>query len=291
MHINMKYYVVSIGAIFISLGIGILVGFNINDDQVLSDQQSQVIKDLDTKFDELKVTNDNLEKTLQTLNGKYEKSIDYINKNVDLLVSEKLVDKNIGIISTNEKNNYTTEIQSILTKAGGNIAFDIVINNNVFNDEKIKELSEKLQKEMKTSKEVVTYIVDSLNDIENKQKLEELEKMELIKVNYLSENYNNYDEVVLAGGSNGKLGMEPFENIDLNLMNKFKEMEIVVVGVQNSDSKVPYVDSYFKEKISTVDNINEGVGKLSLVTLLQDTNILGQFGRLESSESLIPYKK
>ena len=29
MHINMKYYVVTIGAIFISLGVGMLVGFNL----------------------------------------------------------------------------------------------------------------------------------------------------------------------------------------------------------------------------------------------------------------------
>ena len=62
MHINMKYYIVSIGAIFISLGIGILVGYNLNYDQELSKQQASVISDLDNKFDALKVTNDNLEK-------------------------------------------------------------------------------------------------------------------------------------------------------------------------------------------------------------------------------------
>ena len=64
MHINMKYYIVSIGAIFISLGIGILVGYNLNYDQELSKQQASVISDLDNKFDALKVTNDNLEKSL-----------------------------------------------------------------------------------------------------------------------------------------------------------------------------------------------------------------------------------
>ena len=51
MHINMKYYIVSIGAIFISLGIGILVGYNLNYDQELSKQQASVISDLDNKFD------------------------------------------------------------------------------------------------------------------------------------------------------------------------------------------------------------------------------------------------
>ena len=49
MHINMKYYVVSIGAIFIALGIGMLVGFNLNYDQELSKQQATIIEDLDKK--------------------------------------------------------------------------------------------------------------------------------------------------------------------------------------------------------------------------------------------------
>ena len=64
MHINMKYYVVSIGAIFIALGIGMLVGFNLNYDQELSKQQATIIEDLDKKFENLKTKNDELETAL-----------------------------------------------------------------------------------------------------------------------------------------------------------------------------------------------------------------------------------
>ncbi|MDM8129349.1 copper transporter, partial [Paraclostridium benzoelyticum] len=39
----MKYYIVTIGAIFIALGIGMLVGFNLNYDQELSKQQAAII--------------------------------------------------------------------------------------------------------------------------------------------------------------------------------------------------------------------------------------------------------
>ena len=67
----MKYYIVSIGAIFISLGIGILVGYNLNYDQELSKQQASIINDLDSKFNKLKDTNDSLEKSLDNLKGEY----------------------------------------------------------------------------------------------------------------------------------------------------------------------------------------------------------------------------
>ena len=83
MHINMKYYIVTIGAIFISLGIGMLVGFNLNYDQELSKQQAQIIGDLDVKFEELREKNNDLENKLKEINTSYDKTIDYINNNAD----------------------------------------------------------------------------------------------------------------------------------------------------------------------------------------------------------------
>lgn len=291
MHINMKYYIVSIGAIFISLGIGILVGYNLNYDQELSKQQASVISDLDSKFDSLKVTNDNLEKSLVDLNEDYDKAIAFINDNVDSLVADKLIDKNIGIISTNQDNDYTSEIKDIITKANGNVSFDIVINNNIFNEQKIEELSTKLNLEMKSTKDVMVYIEKILSENNATTKLRELEDANMIKINALNENYQSYDSVVMAGGNNGKSGKDQYENIDKVLIETLKDKDKNIVGVQQSNTKFSYVDLYSNDKVTTIDNIDEGLGKLSLVMVLQDSNIAGKFGNLEGSDSIIPYKK
>lgn len=291
MHINMKYYIVSIGAIFISLGIGILVGYNLNYDQELSKQQASVISDLDSKFDSLKVTNDNLEKSLANLNEEYDKAIAFINDNVDSLVADKLIDKNIGIISTNQDNDYTSEIKDIITKANGNVSFDIVINNNIFNEQKIEELSTKLNLEMKSTKDVMVYIEKILSENNATTKLRELEDANMIKINALNENYQSYDSVVMAGGNNGKSGKDQYENIDKVLIETLKDKDKNIVGVQQSNTKFSYVDLYSNDKVTTIDNIDEGLGKLSLVMVLQDSNIAGKFGNLEGSDSIIPYKK
>ena len=291
MHINMKYYIVSIGAIFISLGIGILVGYNLNYDQELSKQQASVISDLDSKFDSLKVTNDNLEKSLADLNEDYDKAIAFINDNVDSLVADKLIDKNIGIISTNQDNDYTSEIKDIITKANGNVSFDIVINNNIFNEQKIEELSTKLNLEMKSTKDVMVYIEKILSENNATTKLRELEDANMIKINALNENYQSYDSVVMAGGNNGKSGKDQYENIDKVLIETLKDKDKNIVGVQQSNTKFSYVGLYSNDKVTTIDNIDEGLGKLSLVMVLQDSNIAGKFGNLEGSDSIIPYKK
>ena len=275
MHINMKYYIVSIGAIFISLGIGILVGYNLNYDQELSKQQASVISDLDNKFDALKVTNDNLEKSLADLSDDYDKAIAFINDNVNNLVVGRLTDKNIGIISTNQDNDYTKEINEIITTANGNVAFDITLNNNIFNEKKIEALATKLNLEIKDTKDIIVYIEDA----------------EMIKINSLNENYQSYNSVVIAGGNNGKLGKEQYENIDKILIETLKDKDKNIVGVQESNTKFSYVDLYFNDKVTTIDNVDEGIGKLSLVMVLQDSSIAGKFGKLEGSDSIIPYKK
>lgn len=291
MHINMKYYIVSIGAIFISLGIGILVGYNLNYDQELSKQQASVISDLDNKFDALKVTNDNLEKSLADLSDDYDKAIAFINDNVNNLVVGRLTDKNIGIISTNQDNDYTKEINEIITTANGNVAFDITLNNNIFNEKKIEALATKLNLEIKDTKDIIVYIEEALSESNASLKLKELEDAEMIKINSLNENYQSYNSVVIVGGNNGKLGKEQYENIDKILIETLKDKDKNIVGVQQSNTKFSYVDLYFNDKVTTIDNVDESIGKLSLVMVLQDSSIAGKFGKLEGSDSIIPYKK
>ena len=291
MHINMKYYIVSIGAIFISLGIGILVGYNLNYDQALSEQQASIINDLDSKFNKLKDTNDSLEKSLDNLKGEYNKAIDFINKNVDSLVLNRLTDKSIGIISTNQDNNYTTAIDGIITKANGKVAFDIVLKNNIYNEKKLEELSAKLNIEFKSTKDVMVYIEQVLSEKSAAEKLKNLENLEIIKINVLNDNYQNYDSIVLAGGNNGKSGKEQYEKIDKVLIDTLKDKEKNIIGVQESNAKFSYIELYSQNKITTVDNIEENIGKLSLVMLLQDSSIAGEFGIFDNSESILPYKK
>jgi len=291
MHINMKYYIVSIGAIFISLGIGILVGYNLNYDQELSKQQATVINDLDNKFNTLKETNDNLEKSLANLNEDYDKAIAFINDNVNSLVANRLTDKSIGIISTNQDNDYTKDIDNIITTANGDIAFDIVLKNNILNEKKIEELSTKLNLEFKTTKDIIVYIEQALSENNASEKLKQLESENIIKINSLNENYQAYDSVVIAGGNNGKTGKEQYNKLDKIVIETLKENEKYIVGVQQTSAKFSYVDLYSNDKITTIDNIDEGTGKLSLVIVLQDSTIEGKFGKLEGSDSIIPYKR
>ena len=291
MHINMKYYIVSIGAIFIALGIGMLVGFNLNYDQEMSKQQANIISDLDKKFDNLKEKNDTLEKDLAKITEEYNKSIEFIDANFDKILVNELLDKNIGVISTNQSEDYTKDIEETIVKANGNIAFNIAIKNTIYDEKKLEEVSTKLGLEIKDANDIVTYILDSLNSTDAKVKLASLEELELIKVNDINNEYMSYDSVVLAGGSDSKTSKDDFEKIDKFLISKLKEEKKSVVGVEKSTTTNSYIELYSNEKVSTVDNIEQKSGKLAMVILLKDSNILGNYGILDTAQSTLPYQK
>ncbi|MFI3210377.1 MAG: copper transporter [Peptostreptococcaceae bacterium] len=289
MHINMKYYIVSIGSIFISLGIGMLVGFNLNYDEELSKQQEIIISDLNVRFEELKENNNMLDEELEESKANYDNGLSFIENNSEFLIKDRLIDKNIGLFSTNQENKYNQELRNIIEISGANLAFDITIMNNSFNKDKIAEISDILELEFTSSEDIIDYVIESLsNSIEELYRLQELE---LITIDFLGENYNEYESVILAGGNNGELKEELFNNIDKPLTDTLKNNGKHIIGVQRDDSKFSYINHYFENKISTVDNINTSIGKLSLVMLLEDINILGKYGESEESDKLIPFEK
>lgn len=289
MHINMKYYIVTIGAIFIALGIGMLVGFNLNYDQELSKQQAAIIDDLDAKFEDIKTTNDELEGKLDKKESEYKKLVNYLNQNYLVLIKDQLQGKNVGIISTTENYDYTQDISKTITDANGSVAYDIVLKSGLTNKDKIKELDSALQLQLKTEKDVVNYIMSCLKEENAMDKLQQLEKLEMIKINYLSDNYLDCSQVVMASGDTNE-SSNKFTNIDKIIIDKLKEDGKYVIGTQKSDVKFSDLENYKKDKIPTINNSQQGTGKLSLVYALRDSVEKGNFGMGDKVDSIIPFK-
>lgn len=287
MHANMKFYVVSMGGIFISLGIGMLVGFNLNYDQELSNQQTEIIKDLDSKFEVLKDTNNSLKEDLNKLNLNYGKAVDFISNNASKLTAGELESQKIGIITINSTNaNY---IQDAITNANGNVLFNINITSKALDSKILEELSSKLEVEVKTTEDFVSYLIEALNKEDFESKLKQLEELGLINLNILEDKIINSDSVVLMNNTTDEQIIENTRNIEKALVEKLKNENKYLIGVKTINSSYN-MELYSENSVSTIDNIDEGTGQLALVSLLKDRNIVGNFGSSEGSDSLIPYK-
>ena len=290
MNINMKYYIVTICAIFIALGVGILVGFNLNYDQALSKQQSEVLESFNTEFEALKDKNKTLQSEINDLDGNVDDLKEYIDNNIDILTQDALTDKNTGIILTSDNNDYSEDIENLILKANGTVSFNIMIKDNISNEEKLSELSKSLNKTFKSSQDIIDYIVDSLDNTKGYEQLYALEDLGVIKINNINKgNYQAYDSVVLLGNLSGKDAKDKFNKKEKLILNDLKEKNKYLVCVNQNNEDNTILKLYSDNNISTIGNINEGIGKVSLITLLKNQNIVGDYGDSDLSKKIIAY--
>lgn len=290
MHINMKYYIVSIGAIFLALGIGILVGFNLNNNEEMTKQQANIIKQLDSEFDEIKEENTNLKKELTGTDKKYDALIDYVNKNTDSLMTGSLEGKRVALVSTYGRTENTDKLKNIVSEYDGTVAFDLTFNKEITDEEIIKEASDKTGEKFKSTADVVNYVFDMLKR-GNAEALTPLQDLKMIKLDAADGDISNFSSAIISASSESKDSKKQFDNLDKFVVSKLKSQNKYIVEAQTTNSKTSYVEEYAKNKVATVDNIDEKTGVLSLVALVQDENLVGNFGRLETASSLIPVEK
>ena len=290
MNINMKYYIVTICAIFIALGVGILVGFNLNYDQALSKQQSEVLESFNTEFEALKDKNKTLQSETNDLDGNVDDLKEYIDNNIDILTQDALTDKNTGIILTSDNNDYSEDIENLILKANGTVSFNIMIKDNISNEEKLAELSKSLNKTFKSSQDIINYIVESLDNTKGYEQLYALEDLGVIKINNINKGkYQAYDSVVLLGNLSGKDAKDKFNKKEKLILNDLKEKNKYLVCVNQNNEDNTILKLYSDNNISTIGNINEGIGKVSLITLLKNQNIVGDYGDSDLSKKIIAY--
>ncbi len=291
MNINMKYYIVTIGSIFLALGIGIIVGFNLNYDQELSKQQSEVLSEFEDRFDSLNQEKADLNTQMDNLSQNYDKLVSYISKNYNLLIEDALTNKNTGIILTNEKNDYSEELETLIKDSQGNLAFNIVLKDTIEDEKKLKELSDNIETEIKTSQDCINYIIDCLKGVNAEENLRKLQELDLIEVKSLDNNYASYDSVVIVGENEDENMQNSFEVKEKNLISKLKAEKKYLVAVQRETSNSQFIKLCADSNISTIDNIDSEIGKISLSMLIKDESIVGNYGKGKDVNDLMPFSK
>lgn len=290
MHINMKYYIVSIGAIFLALGIGILVGFNLNNNEEMNKQQAAIIEQLDEEFNSIQKENDTLSSDLKNTDKKYNALVEYVNENADALMSGSLSGKKVAVVSTYGRTENVDKLKEIVNHYDGSVSFELIFNKEITDKELIKQAAEKTGEKFKSTEDVVNYVFDIVKR-GNAESLAPLEELKMIDLNSENEDIANFSSVVISASSESSDPAKQFNELDQFVVSKLKSENKYVVEAQATGAKTSYVEQYAKNKAATVDNIDEKTGVLSLVALIQDENLVGNFGRLDTASSLIPMEK
>lgn len=291
MIIDIRYHIASLIAVFLALGIGILIGSAVlgnNVNEAIVQQQKQIVDNLQKDFDQMRQENQNAQdeianyKTALTIHKQFEQSV------VPALLQNKLKDKNIAIIETSSYGFHEEWINNIKLAGAKVISVTTVLEGfDLKNDETRKALATKLlltdSSEASVSKEIAREIAGGIISAQNIENLQYLEQLGLIK--FLGEYGTPVDAVIFVGGSQTEPN-ERLANLDLPMIKGFLSQKISVYGVETSDVAFSYMKEYQKLKVTTVDNIDQSAGQVSLIAAISGKP--GNFGIKPTARQLMP---
>ena len=286
MFINIKYFIVTIAAVFFSLGIGIMIGFNLNNSEIFTQQQIKLVDDMDKKLNELRVKNDEMNNQLVEKDKSIEIYNEFVNSYYEDLIKDRLVDKNLLIIQTTD-DYFFSDISQWAAISGANIHTYLTINSNNFNSLTIAQYPDLFTEDSLDTEKLFNYIINLISE-NNSLKLAELEQLGILKIVSTSNNQEPFNQVVLLGGELEE-SKEKVEKVDLALARSISSKNIPIVFAEESNANYSSIEQFKNLKISTVDNVDQAIGRISLSVVLSGVD--GNYGIKDTASKLFPTYK
>ncbi len=284
---NIRYFVVSIVSIFLALAIGIYIGFIMDANDMIVEQKEDIVEKLEEKFDYLKEENTNLKNELEIIELENEKYEMFSRVAYSEVIKNKLSGVNVSIIETNDDYIYSG-VGKTLEMAGANVRSIITIKDKFLNEELLRECYKSyLDEEAELSKIVVGDAVRDLSNTiitgEHNEVINDFNEKGLI--NIVGDIDEPIDYIIIAGGSE-KEDVERINHLDRSIIDNCKKLEVPIIGVEKTKVGFSYTGQYKEHRVSTVDNVDTIIGKVSLVLAMEGRP--GYYGVKANAESLLP---
>lgn len=288
--IDIRYHIASIVAVFLALGLGVLIGSTIVGDDLLVDQQKKLLDRLEEQFTLFREREEQL-----VLENNYKDQIisNYENYSQALLpplVKDKLADEVLAIVVTGNTDIPSGLINSI-SIAGAKVASKTIVlsNLNLANSDINTKLIDYYNIEPAEANPDLLrqYIAGSvaavLLDEGDQGIIEFLQENDLINFN------GNFSTpitgVIIVGGTNS---MESHfaKSFDQSLIQHLLDNGVKVFGVEGSQVEYSYMTDYQQYNITTIDNIDLSPGQIALVFAMEGEP--GNYGVKPTAQKFMP---
>lgn len=287
--VDLKYHIASIVAVFLALGIGILIGSTIVGDDLLVDQQKKVIDRLEQQFDDLRTQEDQLTAENENKTIIITKYENYSQVIQPLIIKDHLKDYKVALVVCGDSD-VPAGLQSSLNTAGARLVSKTVILANMkLDDSKLRtSLLDYYQLDAKTSEDTLRRsIAASVGAVITGQgddaMIKYLQDNGLVKFTFNTAEPVN--QVILLGGANS-LGSYFADSFDRGLIAYLSEQGVKSFGVETSRITYSCMENYQKENISTIDDIDLSPGQVSLILAMGGE--AGNYGMKPTAQKFIP---
>ncbi|SHM51041.1 Copper transport outer membrane protein, MctB [Caldanaerovirga acetigignens] len=139
---NFKHIAILLATVFISLGIGIAVGFTANSDKLLIKQQKAIIDQLENSFNILKENNRIKDQQLKLLIEEQKRDYEFLEHNFKTLLKGSIEGKKGTVLQLGKKIDSTTEVIKYLEDAGAVIQTSSILNDDEKEDKELNNIIE-----------------------------------------------------------------------------------------------------------------------------------------------------
>jgi hypothetical protein len=276
-----RYHAISLVAVFLALGIGVVLGVAIGDQGIVSSASRDLEKSLRGDLNEVRSHNSDLRRELRGRRT-------FEQQAYPALVGDLLPDWRVGIVAMNKlPSGYVGEIRDAVEPAGATIDSLSVVEAPLPLDQLSGDLGgTKLRRLARDNK-----VLERFGRRMGRQIAQGGDLVQRLRQKLFSTSrgeYKGLDGVVLVRDPDklkgkDKKAQDTFESA---LIDGIKDTEVEVVGVERTDTDPSNVSWFADQGVASVDDIDLVEGKVALVYALLGQS--GRFGVKDSAERLLP---
>ncbi|MFZ5647788.1 MAG: copper transporter [Bacillota bacterium] len=277
MFLNLKYHIVSLVAVFLALGLGILIGSAFPGDTTLISQQQQLVGRLESRIESIRQKNESLRARINQLEmdrdirGQFELQV------LPTLVEGKLRGRSVAILATG--GHVTEDLAVTLQLAGATIQSSTILEEALKNRE---EVLKKLDWPDMDQKSFLSRVAGEISSAVMSGETRTTKILAGEGVLKISGRYGGtVSDVVIVGGNN-----RIEKGMDSHFIDFFTNRGISVFGAEESFAAYSCMKDYQKKGLATVDNIDTVPGQVSLVYAMSGRP--GHYGIKSTARSLLP---
>lgn len=286
MIIDLRYHIASLVAVFLALGIGILIGSTVLGNDTLARQQKQLTDKLMVQMEQLRQKNETVQARANALEIDNNTQKQFEKQVLPVLVQGRLAGYHLAIIETNSYG-FPDDLIATLRQAGASVESITTVLNGFSLGKQKETIQSRLGWGNLTEEQLITRLAGEIArgvvKGDNQQVLNILVESDLIKT---TGKYGiPLNGVIIIGGSQDRDMVRP-QTVDLPMIDYFLNHKISVYGVEETGVLYSYMSDYQKKRISTVDNIDTIPGQVALVMAMAGKP--GHYGVKSTAQKLLP---
>lgn len=275
---DFRFHLVSLTAIFLALGLGIVIGIAVIDGEALEREQKYLIESLETDFRYLREQNALSKKEIAEQQKKLELWQNFSQDTLPFIIKGKLSGKKIALIKTGDQEFPPGLVENLLN-AGAEITSQFDVDYLFQTEENVSKYQQR--KDLITELKLQAALIAEQICVGDLSLTEEAEAEEVL----VNTPWQPPEVAILIGGANYK---DKFlvEQFDLPLISYLREYGLMVAGTEVSGTFYSYIPQYLKGADIIIDQIETIPGQVALIWAL--TGFTGYYGSGSNAAGLLP---